>query len=169
MPARRSGPSARMRSMTCVRRAARACARGVPAAALLRDDDDEQRRSRSSAGAFLSAVEQLVAGGRRLATTSVTSKGRPSLSRSMTTCSTGRPVASLMRSMRSRRSQPEDVAGIGRDDDLVGSVLGDGVHRRGVGVGVADLADGVDALARAGTGARGRCGPARRRRRRRRR
>ena len=54
----------------------------------------------------------------RLATTSVTSKGRPSASMSVTTWSTGRPAASAMRSMRSRRSQPE-CRRERRDDDLV--------------------------------------------------
>ena len=45
------------------------------------------------------------------AMTSVTSNGRPSASMSETTCVTGAPVASWMRSMRSRRSQPEDECG----------------------------------------------------------
>ena len=46
-----------------------------------------------------------------LASTSVTSKGRPSAARSTTTCSTGSPVSSPSRSGRSRRSQPEDSDG----------------------------------------------------------
>ncbi len=50
------------------------------------------------------------------------------------------------RSTRSRRSQPERCVGVGRDDDRVGVVLADGVHRRRVRVRVADLADRVHAL-----------------------
>ena len=46
-----------------------------------------------------------------LATTSVTLKGRPSASRSEITWVTVTPVPSWMRSMRSRRSQPEDEEG----------------------------------------------------------
>ena len=45
------------------------------------------------------------------ATTSVTWKGMPSASMSWTTWVTGRPLACSMRSIRSRRSQPETVAG----------------------------------------------------------
>ena len=47
----------------------------------------------------------------RLATASVTWNGRPSVSGSAMTCSTGSPVASRTRSIRSRRSQPERVSG----------------------------------------------------------
>jgi hypothetical protein len=45
------------------------------------------------------------------ATTRKTLNGMPSASMSCTTCSTGSPLASSMRSMRSRRSQPDTVAG----------------------------------------------------------
>ena len=95
-----------------------------------------------------------------LATTSVTVNGRPSCSRSMTMCSTGRPEALSMRSIRSRRSQPECVAGMRGDDDLVGPALGDRVHRRQERVGVADLAGGLDALRVRPSRARGRRAPA---------
>ena len=47
----------------------------------------------------------------RLATASVTWNGRPSVSMSWTTWVTGSPVASLTRSIRSRRIQPERVSG----------------------------------------------------------
>ena len=56
-----------------------------------------------------------------------------------------RPPPRVMRSTKSRRSQPEAAAGQRRDDDQVGVVLGDRVHRRGVRVGIADLADRFDA------------------------
>ena len=50
----------------------------------------------------------------------MTSNGRPSaLESPCTTCSTGSPLASWRRSIRSRRSQPEDDAGQRGDDDLV--------------------------------------------------
>ena len=74
-------------------------------------------------------------------------KGRPSSSMSATTwCDRERRTRRSTRSMRSRRSQPERRRREGGDDDLVGRVLGDGVHRGRVRVGVADLADDVDAL-----------------------
>ena len=53
-----------------------------------------------------------------------------------------------MRSIRSRRSQPELRRRVGGDDDLVGPALGDGVHRRQERIGVADLAGRLDALGR---------------------
>ena len=55
-------------------------------------------------------------------------------------CSTGSPEAFSMRSIRSRRSQPELVAGWVETIDLVGTVRGDRVHRRQERVLVADLA-----------------------------
>ena len=82
----------------------------------------------------------------RLATARVTPKGRPSSSRSTTTWSTGMP-GGVGDALDQVAPQPARGRGReGRDEHLVGVVLGDRVHRGGVGVGVADLADGVDAL-----------------------
>src|SRR3954451_5204795 len=70
------------------------------------------RRSRPSSPALARRrSRRLSPAAVRLATTSVTSKGRPSLSRYVMTCVTGRPVAPPTRAIRSRRIQPEDVAG----------------------------------------------------------
>ena len=69
----------------------------------------------------LSSAGELVV---RLATTSVSWYGRPSLSMSTMTWSTGSPVASSMRSIRSRFSHPDDVAG------LVETTIRSGRHSR---------------------------------------
>ncbi len=58
-----------------------------------------------------------------------------------------RQAAGLLDALDQIAAQPaRDRRREGRDDDLVGMVLGDGVHRGGVGIGVADVADRVDAL-----------------------
>ena len=82
----------------------------------------------------------------RFATASVTSNGSPSVSGSATTCSTGRPVASRTRSIRSRRSQPERVAGYVEMMISSGRYAWTASIVAEYGVGVADLADRVDVL-----------------------
>ena len=94
---------------------------GAPVAAVLRHDDDEAPRPlarRAPSGARRARAPATV----WLATTSVTSNGRPSRARSTTTCLTGSPVSFSSASIRSRRSQPEVAARQRRDDDLVDPV-----------------------------------------------
>ncbi len=68
-----------------------------------------------------------------------------SASRSTTTCSTGRGLSSRTRSIRSRRSQPERGPGWVEITISSGSWKSDRVHGRRVGVGVAELADRLEA------------------------
>ncbi len=119
--AEQAGRAEAGRACSPAARAPRAARRPLPSA--LRHDGDEQAPARRRAAfAFRcsissSPLEVL------LATTSVTLNGRPSCSMSTTMCSTGSPVAFWIRSIRSRRSQPELRGGVGRDDDLVRAAL----------------------------------------------
>ena len=88
-------------------------ARGGAVTALLRHEDDEQPLAHVRLGLRLglSASSSSSPLAVRLATASVTWNDSPSVSMSATTCSTGSPDASRMRSIRSRRSQPDRAAG----------------------------------------------------------
>ena len=162
-------PAARARSMTCVRRA-RACARGDAVAALLGHDEDEHVALAARPRFAFSASSRPVEAAVRLATDERDVEGQALL------VEVDDDVLDRAGRVASRDALDEVAAQparrrrrVGRDDDLVGVVLGDRVHRGGVGVGVADLADRRRCPPRAGSCAPGRCAPARRRRRPRRR
>ena len=106
---RRCSPAARARSIICVKPGAR-LARGDAVAALLGHDEDEDMALDAPRRAPCSARAGASAGG-AVGDRERDAEGRPSWSRSTTTCSTGSRVASAMRSMRPRRSQPDDAAG----------------------------------------------------------
>ena len=119
-------------------------ARGVAVAALLRHDDDEQlRRSCVGLGCALavSASSSSSPEAVRLATASVTWKGSPSASMSLTMWVDRQP-GGVPDALDQVAAQPSRAGlRVGGDDDLVGLVLVDGVDRRRVRVRIADLAD----------------------------
>ena len=86
---------------------------GEAVAAFDRDDEDEEALARALAAAMRLELRRAAASllAVRFATTSVTWNAPWSWRMSVTMCSTGTPAASLMRSTKSRRSQPEAAAG----------------------------------------------------------
>jgi hypothetical protein len=98
------------RSTTCAirARARAACWPSPPSCGTITMNSEPRGSSPARAFSDVSSVSPLAV---LAATTSVTLKGMPSEAMSCSTWVTGRPEACSMRSIRSRRSQPDTVAG----------------------------------------------------------
>ena len=127
-----------------LRQAGPGAARGDPVAALLGHDEDEEvalgRRAR------LELLEERGGGGGAVGDGEGDAEGQALLVE-VDDDVVDRAPGGLGDALDEVAPQPaRGGRRVRRDEDLVGLVLGDRVHRGGVGVGVADLADGVDAL-----------------------
>ena len=133
------------RAVDHLRQAGARLARGDAVAALLGHDEDEDV-ALELVGAGLERLEQGGGGGGAVGDREGDAEGQALLVEVDDDVLDGHP-GRLGDALDEVAPQPaRRRRRVGRDDDLVGVVLGDRVHRGGVGVGVADLADGLDAL-----------------------
>ena len=124
----------------------RASSQGARARAVARcrscraaDDHDDNRCSPSTRPSALTRSSSSSPPAVRLASTSGTLNGRPSCSRSTTTCSTGRPERCRFARRGRGAANRSGLPGMSRRD-FVGPARGDRVHRREKRVDVADFA-----------------------------